>query len=118
MRGEARVESEWISESSQQSAMSGEWREVSSKQSTMAKEANNMQATSVAHFAYSGALVMFSIVISYSYHSSYLSFKVLFTCVSSRHSQKCVTFLKLMTELTFKKKDLEHLFSDFFKNKL
>ena len=36
------------------------------------------------------------------------------TCVSSRHSRNCVTLLKLMTELTFKKKVLEHLFSDIF----
>ena len=36
------------------------------------------------------------------------------TCVSSRHSQKCVTLLKLMKELTFFFKLLEHLFSNQF----
>ena len=36
------------------------------------------------------------------------------TCVSSRHSRKCVTLLKLMTELTFFLKALEHLFFDVF----
>ena len=30
--------------------------------------------------------------------------EVVITCVSSRHSQKCVTLLKLMTELILKKK--------------
>ena len=36
------------------------------------------------------------------------------TCVSSRHSRKCVTLLKFMTELIFFSKLLEHLFSDHF----
>ena len=36
------------------------------------------------------------------------------TCVSSRHSQKCVTLLKLMTELIFFSKVLAHLFLDRF----
>ena len=37
-----------------------------------------------------------------------------YTCVSSRHSQKCVTLLKLMMELIFFSKLLAHLFSDHF----
>ena len=40
------------------------------------------------------------------------------TCVSSRHSRKCVTLLKLMTELIFFSKLLEHLFSDIFLKEL
>ena len=36
------------------------------------------------------------------------------TCVSSRHSQKCVTLLKLMTKLIFFSKLLENLFLDHF----
>ena len=41
-----------------------------------------------------------------------------YTCVSSRHSRKCVTLLKLMTEMIFFSKLLEHPFSDhlFLKN--
>ena len=35
------------------------------------------------------------------------------TCVSSRHSRKCVTLLKLMTEIIFSSKLLEHPFSDY-----
>ena len=37
-----------------------------------------------------------------------------YTCVSSRHSRKYVTLLKLMTELIFFSKLLENLFSDHF----
>ena len=37
-----------------------------------------------------------------------------YTCVSSRHIRKCVTLLKLMTELKCQKKILEHLFLDIF----
>ena len=36
------------------------------------------------------------------------------TCVSSRHSRKCITLLKLMTELIFFSNFLENLFSDIF----
>ena len=41
-----------------------------------------------------------------------------YTCVSSRHSRKCVTLLRLMTEIIFFSKLLEHPFSDhiFLKN--
>ena len=40
---------------------------------------------------------------------------LVYTCVSSRHSQKCVTLLKLITKLIFFYfKVLEHLFLDIF----
>ena len=47
-------------------------------------------------------------------HGVFISFIARYTCVSSRHSRKCVTLLNLMTELIFFKTSWTPIFGLFF----